>query len=558
MRQINKNGRRIRLFISLALGVMVGLFINQNDACAAKKATFTLVNPVSVTMGDAAGNQLTYRVRNANTGKDAGDSITTVEFQLNSPYTWSTPITAPTGWSAALSADRRTVTFTVTSNTIPPKIATNSTQDFILVLGAIPAGAQDSTDMLRSVKATYDDNKTWTMNNPASSAWTRKSLLINSFTAVDTLTGLQASSPGGSLTVTLTVTNRSTTNWTGIISVPQPPNAVIAWNSGTTTITTGSNPMLSLNAGQTGTLVWTFTIGSNCGGGNPPTGSVYFSITNLKNATNAVTSKSAISNTVAIGCFTGVIALSSYSISSGTNVTVTMTLRNGFGNSITGVAAALVPGGTTTKALVSGPTYTSTTIPAGVAMTWTWVYTITGAATDTYSFTGTATGIVSGKAVSATVNPSLIGSIISPLTVSVSTSATADQYKTVSVAWDFTNTQPNPIKKVEITLPSADWIFGNGSSLTNYLGTEYDDWTVSISGPVVTFAPGVNNIGIGNTGNFVIIFSDIPASQADYTFPVTLTEAATGDPITSVTTTVNVGAAGTAITTPGIWKDVVY
>ena len=512
--------------------------------------------PVVVTMGDAAGTQLIYRIRNANTNPDTGDSITKVEFNLNAPYTWSNTTAAPAGWQrTTLSATQ--IIFTAVS---PTKIATGSSQDFTLILGTIPSGAQDSTDLLRSVKSTYDDAKSDIMNNPASSAWKRKSLQVNSFTAVDSVTGLQASSPGRQLTVTLVVTNRSTLNWTGIVSVPQPPNTVIAWTSGSTTITTGSSPSLNLISGQTGTLTWTYTIGSNCGVVTPPVGSAYFSITNLKDSSNAVTSKPVTSNTVAIGCFTGVIALSSTSISSGTNVTVTMTLRNGFAQSITAVGAMLATGGTATSTFVSGsgPNYSSTTIAAGATITATWVYTITGSAAQTYFFTGSVSGTlqtVPTKAVNAVVNASAVGSIISPLTITATTSATADRYKTVSVGWDFTNTQPNPVKTVEITFP-AGWVFGDGSCLINNAGTEVDDWTVGVAGSIVTFTAGTNMIP-GDTGKFIIIFSDIPAVQSGYIFPVKVTESAPGNPSTTINTTVNVGAAGAGITSPGLWKEII-
>lgn len=552
MRRTSKQRLRIAL---LAILLFAGLcLVGARDAFAARSFSLTLVNaPVVVTMGDPAGTVLTYRITNTNTGGDAAKNITTVEFNVAAPYSWAAGIAAPTGWQITVQTATR-VTFTVTAGTVPPKIARNASQDFTLVLGAIPSAAQDTTSALSSVKATYDGGgQTKTYNNPASSAWTRKSLAITSFTALDATTGLQSSFPGGQLTVTLTVVNRSSSNWTGIVSVPQPPSTVI---SGNPTVATVSSPSINLNAGQTGSLVWTYTIGGSCGVANPPAGSVSFSVTNARNSTNATTSKSAASNAVEIGCYTGSLGMSATCLSSGTDVTVAMTLKNGYASDISNVAASVVPGGTATKTYKSGPQYSSTTIVSGGTATATWVYTITGTAGQTFSFTGTATGkLPPNKTVNASVSPSAAGAIVAVPAIGVSPAALpSDKGKSAALTWSFTNTLCNPVKRVAVTVP-AGWTYLDGSGLITNSGTVYDDWSDSLAGSTVTFNAGTNMSAAVGAGVFTV-FVNAPSAQAAYAFPVTLTEAAAGDPVTSLTTTVSIsGATGSGMTRPGLWGE---
>ncbi len=539
--------------------VALGMLLCVPKAWAAKNFTITLVNaPVVVTMGDPAGTVLTYQIKNTNTGLDVVDNINKMEFNLNAPYTWSASTTAPAGWSVTRPTTTKLVFTTSTS-----MIATGSTQSFSLVLGIIPQGTQDSTDLLRSVIATYDDTRQKILNNQASTSWTRKSLAINSFTAVDSVTGQAASSPGVTLTVTLSVTNRSTSNWTGIVSVPQPPTANITWTTGSTTITTTNNPSINLNSGQTGTLVWTYTIGSSCSVGTPPAGTVYFSVTNVRDSTNSATSKSAVSNTVNIGCFSAAITLSNNCAASGGTVTVTMTLTNRYANNITGATPTLTPGGTATKTLSSGPTPASVSVSAnGGTATITWVYTITGTSGQTYLFTGSATGTLQStptETVSTPIATSLTTGTVSGaspgVTISTSTGSalTTDRNQSATLIFDIPNSLcSDAISGVAITLPSAAWVPQDSSSVINNAGFTYDNWTSTISGSVVSFTAAGTNLAIAGTGDFAITFSLIP-SAATYTFPIVLTLAAGGTVSTSATVTV--GAPGLGLSSPGLFKE---
>lgn len=542
-----------------ALILLIGILLCTSDAWAKKSFSTSLVNtPVVVTMGDPAGTSLTYRIKNTNTGGDLGKSINKMEFDLNAPYQWSATTVAPAGWSITTLTSTKIV-FTVTADTIPPKIATGSTQDFTLILAAIPSGAQDSTDNLKSVKATYDDGKPPINGSTAFTSWTRKSLSIDSFTAVDNATGLSASTPGSTLTVTLTVTNRSTSNWTGIVSNPQPPTATIAL-SPTTTVTTSSNPSINLNAGQTGPLVWTYTIGSSCTVSNPPSGTVSFSVTNVQNSTNVATSKSSTSNTVDIGCFNAAFEPFNTCATSGDTMTVRADLTNKFGNDITSATPTLTTGGTATMTRVSGPTPASTTVGknGGIA-TVTWSYTITGNPGNTYFFTVSATGTLQStpaKPVTTPVATSSAGSIFVPPSLQQATPITTDRFQMVTVLFTLTNSFcSNTIEKVGIGLPSNAWAYQDSSALINNSGAIIEDWTSTISGSTVSFTDGtpMGANGLGS-GNFSIAFTQIPSAQGTYNFSTTITK--NDGTILSGSVIVTVGGTpGPNLSNPKLFKE---
>jgi hypothetical protein len=559
--------KKTKIILLLAV---VGTAFCVPKAWAAKNFTITLVNaPVAVTMGDPAGSVLTYQIKNTNTGGDSGNSINQMEFNLNAPYTWSNTTTAPAGWSITTRTTTKII-FTVTANTTPPKIATGSTQNFSLILGAIPSGAQDSTDLLRSAIATYDDTRTKILNNPASSSWTRKSLSIDSFTAVDSVTGQTASSPGRTLTVTLTVTNRSTTSpWSGIVAVCSPASPCPGVTQSGISVSTGSSPSTSINAGLSGTLVWSYTIASSCGVANPPSGTVFFTVNNVRNSTSVATSKNGpyTTATVNVGCFSAVIAFGSGSSCavSGETVDVKMTLTNQFGNNITGATATLTPAAPpATKTYVSGPTPASVSVSSGGGTaTIDWFYTITGTPGQTYIFTGSATGTLQSsptKSVSTPTATSATGKIQTAITLPQITGFTTDRNQNVTVGFSFSNTLcANAIKKVAIILP-AGWSYLDSSALITNAGSTFDDWTSALSGSTVTFTYGTsmtyNNLG---SGDFVITFTQIPSTAATYTFPMVLTQDVAGDPTVSVspdpTVKVDPPGAGAGLVNPKLFKE---
>ena len=564
--------RRIVLVCLISLLLMVAC---QTEAWAAKYSISiakTAASPaVILTMGNVvAGTTLSYDITNLGTG----GSVYRVAFTVPTGYTLAPAQAgdAPANWnSAALSNGNRTMTFATTQNG-GSTIARNATKTFILRLSsaAVPALNQDGTVTLSSVVATYNNNRTAILNNPAASTWSVRSLAINSITAVDSVTGQQSTTPGGSITVTLSVTNRSTGNWTGIISIPQPPTVAVVWNIGGTTITPGPNPSITLNAGQTGNLVWTYAVGSACGGAGSSSGSVTFSVTGVRNNTNVATSVTAAvaSNSVAIGCFTGTIALNPACLASGTNTTVAMTLQDGFLYQITGVTAPANPGfaGTAARTWVSGPTYIpGTTINAAGMITVTWVFTITGAAGQTFQFTGgTVTGTLQTaptKPVTASITPSPVGTIVTPPTFPIPIATIAsDKNKMVDVSWSFNSNLCNTVNQVAITVP-AGWTYLDGSALitdTN-TGIAYDDWNVATAGAVVTFTAGTSipNSPLPGNGTFTLFFSQTPIVlvPTSYWFPVVVSDSVLG-PLAPVNTRVDINpAGGSGLSPAGLWGE---
>jgi hypothetical protein len=577
-RTSNRNATLLRiggliLFVSFLL-----VAIGHREAWAAKYSITIARTPSSpavvLTMGNAiAGTMLSYDVTNRGTG----GNLYQIDFTVPSGYTLAAatlPGDAPAGWTTAvLSNGNRTMTFATTQNgasTIPR----NAMQTFILRLNsvAVPALIQDGTVALATVKATYDNGKAATLSNAASSSWSVKSLAVVGFTAIDSVTGQQATVPGGTLTVTLTLANRSTGNWTGIISVPQPPAVAAVWSTGNAAVTTISSPAISLNAGQTGNLVWIFAVGGACGGANSPSGSVTFSVTSARNGTNTATavSATATSNSVAIGCFTGNIGPSQTCVTSGANITITMNLTNQFNNNIAGITAPADPGGSGTAARtrVSGPTFPGGTTAAPPPpsppppLSVTWVYTITGAPGQTFLFSGgTVTGTLQAappKTVTASITPSPAGNIVSQPTVTPSPATIpSDKNRMVDISWSFDNKLCNPVSQVAIAVP-AGWMYLDGSALITNNGAAYDDWSVNTAGSVVTFTGGTSIVspvtGVGN-GTFTLFFSQTPNAQANYAFPVVITDSVMG-PLPAVNTTVAVGAAaGSGMAPAGLWGE---
>jgi hypothetical protein len=558
--------------VLLAGIIHFALWHNQAWATYGFTIAVTPNTAVALTMGDPmAGTILSYDIVNTGTSGNLYQMIFTVPVG----YVLTTavlPGDAPTGWTTAtLSNGNRTITFS-TNRRGAYTIPRNSTpRTFKLRLGTanVPTLALDTQVTLATVQARYTDRTYQTYNNPGNSAWWDRSLALLGFTAVDSLTGLQSSSPGRSLTVTLQVANRSLTQRT-ITAVPQPPTAAIVWASGNTTITTVSNPNVTLPAGQTGTLVWVYAIGSNCGVATPPTGSVSFGITSITGGASASSKTYPVatpysSNIVAIGCFTGTIGLAPSCLASGTNLTITMTLTNGYASNITGVTAAIVLGGTATKTWISGPTYSNTTITAGANITVRWVYRITGTAGQTFSFNA---GVVQGNLVgppptpglSASVTPSPVGSIITPPVITPAPATIpSDKNQMIAITWSFTDTLCNPVNQVAITVPAGGWQVStalDGSPDASALITDaFDDWNVNQAGSTITFAAGTIMATTPGNGKFTIIFSTVPSAQGNYIFPVAVTEAGTGN-VTNVNTTVLIDVpAGSGIQPAGLWGE---
>jgi hypothetical protein len=450
-----------------------------------------------------------------------------------------------------------------------------NTQIFILRLrsNSVPSLTQDGNVTPLSVKATWVNGHaatTYSTGNArlANSAWSVKSLAIVSLTAVDLVTGLPSTQPGRTLVVTLRVSNNSTGTANSVNMSIARPTAALVVTIGPLTGAWGANPAaFTINPGTTHDFTWNYTLSGSCAPAKA--GSVTFTYTNVSvTSTPAGFSSQTVSNSsgsVPIGCFTGSIGLSTTCLSSGANVTITMTLNNGYGNDITGVTAAIVTGGTaSTKTLVAGPTYNpaSRTIVAGGAGTVTWIYTITGLPPQTFFFNA---GLVSGTllpgptTVNANVANSPGGAIVTPPTIAVSPpTIPSDKNLMVDVTWSFTNSLCNAANQVAITIPAGWVVSTTGGTLdaSAWVMDTFDDWTANPVGTTVTFTAGTPVPGLnGGSADFTIFFTQVPVTLPTYTFPVVVTDSVTG-PVPAFNTTVAIGAAaGSGINPAGLWGE---
>jgi hypothetical protein len=563
------------IFVATTMLILIAGW--RQDAVGAPK-TYTFTTTIAaapvVTMGTPipVGTLLNYSI--VDTGNQS--NINSMTFTVPANYFLDPAIAGdyPLGWQASNPGGGSTITFTYVGpggSTILKN--SGNTQTFILRLrsNSVPSLVQDGTVTPSSVKATWANGHaatTYSTGNArlANSAWSVRSLAIISLTAVDSVTGLPSTQPGGTIVVTLTVANNSTGTANNV-------NISIARPTATLTVTTppltgnwGANPGAMTIPPGTSYFTWNYSLaGYNC----PSAGSVFFKYTNVSVASAPAGFSSQpgtfTSVSVPIGCFTGSIALTPTCLLSGAIATVTMTLKNEYVNDITGVTATIVPGGTAPgKTLVPGfPTYSNTTITAnGGTITVTWKYTITGAFGQTYFFTA---GVVQGTLLGATVNANVAsltqGSILTPLVIAPSPNTVpSDKNQMVDVSWTFTNTVCNPVNQVAISIP-AGWIVSttggtlDASALITYPLVSCDDWIVNPAGAIITFTAGTNTIAVNGNATFTIFFSQVPTAQATYTFPVVVTDSVLGN-LPPVNTTIDVvAAAGSGINPAGLWGE---
>lgn len=563
------NKKKSTLFLkALLFSVVMCLFILAcRHVAEAAAGTFTTTlysapSGTAVTMGDLSGaDMLGYTIKNTS---GAGTSLTTVQFVLNgggTGYSWSNTTAAPVGWTVSF-PNAQTARFT--ANGAGYYIASGSSQNFLLVLGAITSNTRDTTDNLNNVQAWNTTGGNKKNNNPAGCSWTRRSLSINSFSVIPTNV-----SPGGGVngtfTVVIVLANHSTSNGVTIVSNPQPPTQT--WITGGVPLTVSANPSVTLNAGQSGTLTWTITTDGtgykDCTKASPSTGSVYFtaSLTNTAGAggANRATSKSATTfNTpVTIGCFTGSLSIPTC-ISSGQTVTVSMQLSNGYSGDLTNINAFVQPGGTAATTYKTGPSQAQGWILSkGTTSTDIWTYQVIGGGSKLFFSSLNTTGVLSGATITAVVLPSSIVTLASTPTITVNTNQYSDKYLNVNVGLTFLNSLCNNINQVAITFP-ATWTYQDSSALITNGSTDYDDWGTGLAGTTVTFTAGTSMnpssdpINPGS-GDFEIFFSNIPAQQATPNFTVTVTDT-TGAALSSFPT-VTVGPAGANITPAKLWKE---
>lgn len=531
---------RTRIKVTLIMLMTAGLFFSfrQSAAEAAYNFTSTMTNaptPVEFTMGDPAS--ITFQITNSSTGGEVDQRIYQMRFRLDSTTggtVFSNTTAAPAGWT-------RTA-FSTTSITFRANTANDA---IVCTIGGCPVGpstsktftlnivagrySSDVTHDLRDVRAYFQDSTfSWPPSRSDSTItrtsgtsvglWTLKSLLM---TLVPSTTAVPV---GGTFTLTMTVTNRSTSNLTGITSNPKPPTRQYNHLNNPPTpvaVATISNPAnLNLNAGATGTMVWTYTTT-----GSGP-GTVRFQ---AYAGVGTRTSKLITSVPVSIGVISGSFSITPTCLFSGNVATFVLTVTNVTGGTVNNIVpTALTRGGTATIGAFTGPAPASiASLANNSAGTFTWTATVTGTVGSTYSVTGSATGNggnTTGPVVSGTED---VGGYVINLDVTETNLSSTNQ----PLTWSITNQGCAPAQSVSISFPSG-WVWGGGAEdgyalVTDTVGNLVESWVASgpTSGPVQFASPSAaGRIPLTEGGDFELVFSAVPTSGTSSTFTVTVTD----------------------------------
>lgn len=524
--------------------VLLGLLESRAEAVRNFVGTQTPAPNAPVTMGTTG--TLTYQIANANTGGNTGERIYEVRFRLwGGQSTFSSTTAAPAGWTRT-AYSTTSVTFRATS--WANAIATGNSFNFPIVF-TFRSTTVDTNEMLRSIRARFTTSAggppftqlgSDTDNNQG--GWTLKSLAA-SFQITDVggtpITSLVA---GNSYRLVMTVTNRSTSSKTSIVSVPNSPTQNASFTppaSPPTWASTVYNPNpLTLASGASGTITFTYN--------TSPTayGTVWYSAYARNNTGNA-TSALATSPTLYVGLFTATVTVSpSACLYSGQSFTVQMLLTNRYAFDITGVTPTMtvsLVGAPLT--LTSGPSPASGTVTGGGGtLTVTWVYQVTATANgESFTFDGSATGTGGGQPrTTSASSPStkaggyLIGAI------QTNASSTNEE-----ISWTFLNNGCAATNSVSIDIP-AGWTWGGGSEdsyslVDTGVGTSVENiWTVAGSDPVVFTAPSAaDRQYVGGRGEYHLTFSATPTGSGPSVFTVTITDANGNASAVSTTVTVN-------------------
>lgn len=522
-----------KLFLFLLI-TLCALVCAPREAAAVPNSftvTMTTTTP-DVTMGDPAGTTLTYSITNGN----GNGSITQLQFTAPAGFTWQGCGALPSGWTCGAGG---AVSLTISAGTV---IAPGSTLTPVpLILNAIPSlGGNNLSGSLASVRATFSKGLSPISITPANTFPRVHSLLM---TLVPSSYNVGA---GCYFTLTMTVTNKSTSAITGVTSVPKPPTVT---GVGATATTTSNPANLNLAAsGGAGTMVWTYTAGATAG---TLTFTAYARDTATTHTSSSVTTAS-ITVSTGISCnFTVTIAVTPDCLYSGSMATFTMTVTNNTGgtiNTVTPSALTKYVTGAANIGAFTGPSPASiASLANGASGTFTWTATVTGNINDTYYVTGYATSASPAyTTATATSNTEDIDGYI----VTVNPAATYAGSTNEELVWTIRNYGCNTISNVLITVPAGWTASTDGYALvTNTIGNQIDTWT--LSGTTFTSDSSTNNVQQGSTvNNFYLRFSATPSVivATNYTFNITVTDATSPTPIvTVIPTTVTVNPFNTSI-----------
>lgn len=373
-------------------------------------------------------------------------------------------IAAP-GWRVATVDKLNKVLTFVANGSCPRGLAPGAS----VVLGVKMVGKADKADVSGQ---TLVSNKTVAQNSctnfsfPAysgSPTWRRVGLAAGLLAQPRTL------DVGGTVTVSLAVTNRSTASQSSI--VPYQPTTLPGATASFGLISGPTPSSLSLGPNETGTIRWTFVANSR--------GLASFR-TSAQNS--SVTSEEATSIEVSVGEFPAVVSLNPYDngfgsqVTSGSDVIVHLTVSNNSADLFTNVEPNPPSfSGTATATLVSGPTPSSVaSLSPGNSTRFSWTYRITGSPGDSYQFTAQAIAQRNGSFIATDPVTSAVGYVVSH-TIRPDPKALLTGSTNRTIAYTVANGGTQNISKVslispEYFTPAAAWSAQDTSGWTAATG----------------------------------------------------------------------------------------
>lgn len=527
---------------------------------AAQAFSVAQTAPVPAEFDMASTSTGTFRVTNNSTTPNLTDRITAVRFRLPSTTGSTFAVVqppSPANWTCTRTATRTVNCTSTYANGIPSL----GFVDFALSI-VLRTNTTDISERFRDVRPTYTTSggtsTNGTTGNIASPGWSIKALVV-------TLTPSSTSvSRNCNFDLTMQVTNKSTSNISGVVSVPKPPTLVA---TGGATATTASNPAnLTLNAGASGSFLWTYNTGNTAG-----------TLTLSASARDSASTRTSRTITAAvITVSTGSCLVVSFNapsptcIFSGDTVTFTMHVVNATGGSLTTVQpSALTPGGTATFGSFSAPSPASVaTLANGASQDFVWTVPISGNVFTTYTVSGFATasgGVQSQPASSASAD-------INGFTLDASPDVNAFSTRQ-EMTWSIVNHGCNVVSSVTIPIV-AGWTFSGDLVNDAYSlvqiggGNVVESWTPSVSGSNVVFTyPGAGSemaVDAPTSEFRLILTTPSVTSTTTYNFGATVTDI--GPPVRTRTisdpnvVTTNVfgsgGTTGPNNTSPGTWREI--
>ena len=541
----------------LLLCMLVALGFGFNLAHAARDFTNTQT-PAAGTQFDMGSIQsLTYAITNTSTGGNIGERIYEMRFRIGTGSLFLSSTAAPAGWTrTAFSSTSITFRATSWANAIA---VGGAPVNFTLAL-AMRTTTADVNETLRDMRASYTTTTTGppfarvgrkTTNTPG--AWTLRSLAITSFQITDTLGNpVSAITSGTSFQLRMTVQNNSSVTQGAVVSNPNPPAAT---KSGTVTqaVTSTTGSPLSLAAGASGTIIFTYS--------TLPTdnGTIFF--TAIARNGGTVTSISATSGILSVSSFVASISGSPTCQYAGANITVTMTVSNGsLIFPVTSVTPTLTPAAGAPVSLVSGPTPASVaSIGVVSSATFTWVYQLNAVgATNPFTFSGSATGTRNATVIttptSISTPPTTRGTFVVTANPTSTNAASTNEELTFSV----TNNGCANANSVAVPVP-AGWTWGNDAySLVNLsASSSIETWTVGGTNPVTFTAPNAaGQLPLTFSGGFSLVFLTTPAAATTSVFTLVVTDANNAVVNVPVSITVDAFKTGTLNNaTNKIWRE---